>query len=286
MKLTDISKKATLSGKKILSGILVGGLLLCAPAVLSGCGSKDTTTESANNTSTEDSIIGRVDETNKDNPEVLSPHFAKASASDADDGGESDGSAEKTTIKGVREIALFHLSDTSGVKEKITKYESPWVKGQDIVTIDAFATDDDSVPISVGTGNVFKETWLGYWQSFEGYEDCKVGYNVSFKLKNGEVINQTILKPSDVFSYRPYMENYLYDDLANANSGWYSHLLDEEVTDDTVMDCVKFTAGEQYEEIDGNVTLTVFVYNSDKDFDSKGNYIGDVSYSVEIINTQ
>ncbi len=269
--------------EKLFKGIIIAGVIAAGPALLSGCGSEASTTEAVNIT-TENSLIGRVDETNKDNPEALSPHFAKASASDADDGGESEG--EKTTIKGVREIALFHLSDTSGVKEKITKYESAWVKGQDIVTIDAFATDDDSVPISVGTGNVFKETWLGYWQSFDGYEDCKVGYNVSFKLKNGEEINQTILKPSDVFSYRPYMENYLYDDLANANSGWYSHLLDEEVTDDTVMDCVKFTAGEQYEEIDGNVTLTVFVYNSDKDFDSKGNYIGDVSYSVEIIDTQ
>ena len=273
------NSKIQRSGKLLSVGLLIGCMLISA-----GCGKSETTTESASGTS-EDSIIGRVDETNKDNPAALSPHFSKKNAASESDAA-TDGDAQSTTIKGVREIALFHLSNTSGVKEKIKTYESAWVKGQDIVTIDAFATDDDSVPISVGTGNVFKDTWLGYWQSFDGYEDCKVGYNVSFKLKNGEEINQTIRKPSDVFSYRPYMENYLYDDLANANSGWYSHLLDEEVTDDTVMDCVKFTAGEQYEEIDGNVTLTVFVYNSDKDFDSKGNYIGDVSYSVDIINTQ
>ena len=41
---------------------------------------------------------------------------------------------------------------------------------------------------------------------YEGYENSKIGYIVSFKLKSGEEINTTIKNPDDVFVYRNYLE--------------------------------------------------------------------------------
>ena len=125
------------------------------------------------------------------------------------------------------------------------------------------------------------------WPSpgYEGYENSKIGYIVSFKLKSGEEINTTIKNPDDVFVYRNYLENYLYDDINQVQGEWYSHLLQSEVTDKTRMTSIKFTAGQDIDKVGDTIKLTAFVYNSDGDFDASGNYKGNVSYTVTIKNT-
>ena len=117
------------------------------------------------------------------------------------------------------------------------------------------------------------------------YENSKIGYIVSFKLKSGEEINTTIKNPDDVFVYRNYLENYLYDDINQVQGEWYSHLLQSEVTDKTRMTSIKFTAGQDIDKVGDTIKLTAFVYNSDDDFDASGNYKGNVSYTVTIKNT-
>lgn len=103
--------------------------------------------------------------------------------------------------------------------------------------------------------------------TFEASNTCRLGYVVDFKLKDGQEIKQTITGPDDVFGYRNYLECYLYDDVNQIQGNWYSHLLNTEVTDKTVMTSIKLTAGTDIALVGDTIKVSAFVYNSDKDFD-------------------
>lgn len=182
----------------------------------------------------------------------------------------------------VTKLSMYIYNKDSGYREKASDvYESTWVKGQDIVSFESFATDVDRFSLS---GSNFKNEWEKYWNTFEGSNTCRLGYVVDFKLKDGQEIKQTITGPDDVFGYRNYLECYLYDDVNQIQGNWYSHLLNTEVTDKTVMTSIKLTAGTDIALVGGTIKVSAFVYNSDKDFDVAGNYIGNVIYSVNVVN--
>lgn len=184
---------------------------------------------------------------------------------------------------GVTELSLYKNYRDEGERKLVEEcFESEWVKGQDISSFEAIASTEQT--ISTG-GRYFQDLWREYWTGFENNEDCKIGYHVSFDLKSGENISQTILVPADVEGYKNYIENYLYDDINQVKGQWYSHLLDSEVDEDTVISSIKFTAGQDIDQVGDTITLTAFVYYSDEDFDSEGNYIGNVSYTITIKNT-
>lgn len=183
---------------------------------------------------------------------------------------------------GVTTLSLYVYNRASGLRERSEGFSSTWEKGKDIVSFEAFATDTAAFSLA---GTNFKEMWEGFWEPFENYEQCKIGYTVSFELKSGEIIRQTILKPEDVFGYRNYLECYLYDDVNQIQGNWYSHLLPTEVTQETVMTSIKLTAGAEIDQVGGTITLTAFVYSADSDFDSAGEYRGQTRYTVTVKNT-
>ncbi len=182
----------------------------------------------------------------------------------------------------VTKFSLYINNKTSGYREKAqSDYQSTWVSGQDIVSFEAYATDIDKFSLS---GSNFKNEWEKYWNMFENNQTCKIGYIVDFKLKDGQEIKKTITHPDDVFSYRNYLECYLYDDVNQIQGNWYSHLLASEVTENTVMTSIKLTAGTDIALVGDTIKVTAFVYNSDSDFDADGNYTGNVMYSVDVKN--
>ncbi|MGN0165993.1 MAG: hypothetical protein ACI39R_07395 [Lachnospiraceae bacterium] len=183
---------------------------------------------------------------------------------------------------GVTTMSLYKNYRDEGVRKKVNgSFESVWVQGQDISSFEAIASQEESIATD---GRYFQDLWKSYWNSFENHEDCKIGYFVSFDLKSGEHIQEMILEPDDVNGYSNYIENYLYDDINQIPGEWYSHLLQSEVNDDTVISSIKFTAGKDIDQVDDIITLTAFVYYSRDDFDDNGNYVGNVSYTITIKN--
>lgn len=182
---------------------------------------------------------------------------------------------EPTTkpVVGVPLVSLYVRNETTNVRERTEEYGATFVKGKDIVSFEVFATD---VPSFSFGGKYFDGAWNQYWESYEGYEQCKIGYIVDFALKDGTRIKKTITHPDDVFSYRNYLECYLYDDVNQIQGNWYSHLLASQVDENTVMTSIKFTAGQDIAMVGDTITLTAFVYHSEDDFDADGNYIGRV----------
>ncbi len=176
-------------------------------------------------------------------------------------------------------VSIYKENETGALDKVIDKYVTKWEKKKDIVVLATLPTDIEHPEY---------DYMQNLWPKFDSeYEDVnyKIGWSLSFDLKNGENITSTILKPSDAAFYYDYLEVYLYDDVNVSIGQWHSHLLDDEINDNTIMDAIKLTAGENYDEITGPISLTVFSYDDLEDFDENGKYQGKSLYQVKIYNS-
>ena len=73
----------------------------------------------------------------------------------------------------------------------------------------------------------------------------------------------------------------MYDDVHQADGAFYSHLEMSDVKDNTIYSSIKLT-GIETANIESPITLTVFTYDGDEDFDSDGNYRGNSKYTITI----
>ncbi len=73
---------------------------------------------------------------------------------------------------------------------------------------------------------------------------------------------------------------WFYDDINN--SGFYSHIEEDEYNENTVMSSIKLMSAKKSGEINSPIELTVFTYDED-DFSESGNYIGVSKYKISIV---
>ena len=69
------------------------------------------------------------------------------------------------------------------------------------------------------------------------------------------------------------MPIYLYDDIHQEDGAWYSHVTEEEFNENTILTSIKLTGSTLTNDINSDITLTVFTYDED-DFDESNNYRG------------
>lgn len=153
-----------------------------------------------------------------------------------------------------------------------------WVLKKDIIVLNIFLTEEEKV-----TGSYYKEIWNKY--TSEEYENLnyKLGWEISFEV-NDEIIHKTILKPSDSENFYNYLKIYLYDGVHHEYGQWYSHLLDNEITDNTLITSMKLTCGSEYKNITSDIYVKAFTYLSNDDFDDNGYYRGRSFDEVTIKN--
>lgn len=207
------------------------------------------------------------------------------------DGNTSAKNSEPVSVDGPDEFSLF-IYDGAGnmINKGGQTFEGSWTGGTDIVSVQTFASSADSFALSATGGTPFANKWRELWNAGSKVngadaapsDKARIGFKVEFELMSGEKISQMLLKAGDELVYRPYLENYLYDDI-NQSGGWYSHLEPGQDNEKTMMTSIKFTPGEKVDEIAGSIMLTAFVYDSQDDFDSNGEYIGDISVTLEIV---
>lgn len=162
-----------------------------------------------------------------------------------------------------------YTTDDSTKFTQIDSYENTWVYYHDIGCIYGFASEDAEIAYED-----YATTWLNQWNAYEDAASTKIGYEVSIELTNGTGYVDTITEPSDTAEIFEYVECYLYDDVHQIPGAWYSHLLEEDITSDTLITSIKLTTGKLIEDVKA-ITLTVFTYQSDQDFDGiTGRYIG------------
>ena len=132
---------------------------------------------------------------------------------------------------------------------------------------------------NLGNDN-FKNTWKKYYNQYNDINDYKIGFEVSFTAGNEEY-NNLILDPKTQSKLHPYLYTFLYDDIHN--SGHYSHVEAKDVKDDTIYSSIKLYMHLQSNEISSPITLTVFTYKNDNDFEL-GHYRGNSKYTITIYN--
>lgn len=142
---------------------------------------------------------------------------------------------------------------------------------QDICSFEVFLTNDSSI-----SGSNFKDTWKKYYNNYTDIDKYKIGYNITYTLKDGTREGGNFLEP-DIYRYGKYIYVYLYDDV-NAPDGIYSHL--ENMEDNTILSSVKIFATYDIDDVD-YITLTAFTYDDD-DFDKDNNYRGKSKYTIDI----
>ena len=156
----------------------------------------------------------------------------------------------------------------------VTDYYTSKTSYKDLVFTTYYTND------AVLSGGSVKNMWYGYYNNYSGIDKYRIGYNITFNVGE-EVVSNNITFIDSEYVFNPYFYIYLYDDIHQADGAWYSHITKEEDTDTTMYTSIKLYLVE-VDKITSPITLTVFTYDSDDDFDSDGNYRGNSKYQIQI----
>ena len=171
-------------------------------------------------------------------------------------------------------IAFYQGSNS--VYKKVSVFKSPLNSFKDIGIFSIILDDKDEV-----RGN-YKELYNNVKNSYPDFK-FKIGYNISFTLKDGSSYDENILKPIDLFDYTfsDYLYIWLYDDINT--SGWHSHIEEKDYNENTVMSSIKLMSTALSREAVDGFNITVFTYDSDDDFDDDDHYRGNSKFTLKIV---
>ena len=176
-------------------------------------------------------------------------------------------------------LGLYKYYGRVKERELIKEYNATWQYHQDISSFEVYYTNEEFI-----TNSRLKETFDNYKNNYVNIDNYKIGYQINF-LTNDKEYNKPILSPKDTEEFFDYLEIYLYDDYHREPGVWYSHTLEEEMNDETLLTSIKLTAGKLISEIKSDISVTAFTYDYD-DFDETGNYRGISKYTIVVKNNQ
>lgn len=158
----------------------------------------------------------------------------------------------------------------------VSSIDKPFIDQQDLVVLETYFTNEENIDAS----NT-KSTFNKYYNTYENISDYKIGYEVSFDAEGKHY--SKVVKDYDVeFALSPYIYIYLYDDIHQADGAWYSHITEKDYNENTLFTSIKlYVSGWSY-QITTPITVKVFTYDSEDDFDEEGNYRGISSHTLVI----
>ncbi len=166
--------------------------------------------------------------------------------------------------------------------KKVTEFQGRIVVGKDVAMFKVFPSTDDNLSYSGSFGEYFKKKWDEYNTSGK----LKIGYNLTYDVKDGRHFSQTIKHIKDNYKYAGYILIFLYDDYdLTINKKIYKHVDIDEEKDSTLFSSIKLYGEAASSEIITKVKLTVFTYDTDDDFDENGEYRGNSKYTITICDT-
>lgn len=157
----------------------------------------------------------------------------------------------------------------------VDNYKTDIIPNSDIAVFEVCFTNE----IYLGDTNT-KRNFNKYASNYEDVNKYKIGFMINFYAE-GKAINEVIISPKDMYAASPYIYNYLYDDIHQADGSWYSHIEENQVTDNTIYSSIKLYATKYADLITSSINLTVFTYDSDDDF-LDGIYRGNSKYTITI----
>ena len=176
-------------------------------------------------------------------------------------------------------VSLYVDNSFGGLDKVKDEFHEPWRLKRDIAVFGAVFSEEDVI-----ASDYFQNIWNNSAKKYENFEKYKIGWYINFTLEDGTEYERTILNPKDVEDFYDYLEIYLYDS-ANVPIGvWYSHLLESDINEKTVITSMKLTAGSKYTSINSPIVVKTFTYDDINDFDEKGFYRGNSQYLIKVYN--
>lgn len=147
--------------------------------------------------------------------------------------------------------------------KKITTKNVVQKVGYDLGVFQVFPSNEDNLKLAKSHWDSFYDEWSKY----DTNHNTKIGYNVSFSTNDGKSISYNILSPTYPKEYDSYMMPFLYDDYNNRGKSWYSHVEEKDYNENTFLTSIKLFANGDISNINSNINLTVFTYDTEDDFD-------------------
>lgn len=160
------------------------------------------------------------------------------------------------------------------------EYNANITPNKDINTFQILPTNEEQLTYTGKYQNFIEPLWNNIETNY------KLGIILAYTLNDNTKIKHVIYDPSNILEYQDYIQVYLYDAIVHKNDKWYSHITKEEFNENTIITSFKLTAGKQVNDIIFPITLSVFTYDSEDDFDESGNYKGNSIYSINVTNQQ
>lgn len=157
----------------------------------------------------------------------------------------------------------------------ITNYQTQFINGKDIGVFDIFFTNLETVD-----NNSTKINYKKYYNEYENIKNYKTGFYITFEV-DGKKYEETILDSTKTHAMTPYLFVYLYDDVNQPDNSFYSHVEPVNETENTIFSSIKLF-NTVHGGINSNITLTVFTYKDENDFDENNHYRGNSSYTITI----
>lgn len=170
-------------------------------------------------------------------------------------------------------IGIYSLENNN--LKKLTTITKHLNIEEDIGIFQVYLSNEDNIQLTTNFGESFHNEWLKY-------QGIKLGFNIKYTLNNNETTSYNILYPDNTFEHWEYLMNYLYDDYANRNKSFYSHIESTDYNSETLFTAIKMQSSGKCNEIK-TIELTAFTYDSEDDF-LNNEYRGN-SKATLIINT-
>lgn len=170
-------------------------------------------------------------------------------------------------------IGIYSLENNN--LKKLTTITKHLNVEEDIGIFQVYLSNEDNIQLTTNFGESFHNEWLKY-------QGIKLGFNIKYTLNNNETTSYNILSPDNTFEHWEYLMNYLYDDYANRNKSFYSHIESTDYNSETLFTAIKMQSSGKCNEIK-TIELTAFTYDSEDDF-LDNEYRGN-SKATLIINT-
>jgi len=189
---------------------------------------------------------------------------------------------ETVIPEGAPDIINFYIAESGSNNRELLEdtYTVAWTRGTDIATFNPLYLEQERIE-----GTSVRDIWEQILPDYPNSEGYKIGYELTFSTTDGEENTYSILSPKDTEEFFDYIEIYLYDGYHIEPGARYSHILESEVNDETILTSIKVTPGANINDV-SSIKLKTFVYSSDDDFDAEtGLYSGTISDEVEIIKS-
>lgn len=157
----------------------------------------------------------------------------------------------------------------------MNEYTTDTSEWQDIAWFSTYYTNEQSIQ----DGNT-KYTFNRYYQNYDNIDKYKIGYEISFDV--GDEHHEDKILDSNIFAFSPYIYVYTYDDVHQLDGAWYSHLNLEDCNENTILSSIKLFKADGITKVTSPITLKVFTYDGEEDFDEEGHYRGISSHTIKI----